>query len=135
MDNAKTASMQRILIIDDEKSVVDMLSDFLGTYGYAVSKAYDGEEGILKFDSDKPDIVMCDIKMPRKDGYAFLEEIRSSRDWVPVIMVSAISDPVNIMKGYAFEADYYITKPINLEETLKALKIMLSLAPLRKKTW
>lgn len=124
--------MQRILIIDDEKAVVDMLSDFLITQGYAVSKAYDGEDGIRKFDSDKPDIVMCDIKMPRKDGYAFLEEIRSSRNWVPVILVSAISDPVNIMKGYAFEADYYITKPINLENTLKTLKIMLSLAPLRK---
>ena len=124
--------MQRILIIDDEKTVVDMLSDFLITQGYAVSKAYDGEDGIRKFDSDKPDIVMCDIKMPRKDGYAFLEEIRSSRNWVPVILVSAISDPVNIMKGYAFEADYYITKPINLENTLKTLKIMLSLAPLRK---
>ncbi|MBU1038161.1 MAG: response regulator [Candidatus Omnitrophica bacterium] len=125
--------MQKILIIDDEKAVVDMLSDFLGTQGYAVSKAYDGEEGIRKFDSDKPDIVMCDIRMPRKDGFAFLEEIRSSRSWVPVIMVSAISDPVSIMKGYAFEADYYITKPINLEDTLKTLKIMLSLAPLRKK--
>ncbi len=124
--------MQRILIIDDEKAVVDMLSDFLITQGYAVSKAYDGEDGIRKFDSDKPDIVMCDIKMPRKDGYAFLEEIRSSRNWVPVILVSVISDPVNIMKGYAFEADYYITKPINLENTLKTLKIMLSIASLRK---
>ena len=131
-ETGSAAVMQRILIIDDEKAVVDMLSDFLSTQGYAVSKAYDGEDGILKFDSDKPDIVMCDIKMPRKDGYAFLEEIRSSRRWVPVIMVSALSDPVNIMKGYAFEADYYISKPINLEDTLKTLKIMLSLAPLRK---
>ncbi|MCX5678106.1 MAG: response regulator [Candidatus Omnitrophica bacterium] len=125
--------MQKILIIDDEKDIVDTLSDFFTARGYAVSKACDGEDGIKKFDSDNPDIVMCDIRMPKKDGFAFLEEIRSSRKWVPVIIVSAISEPVNIMKGYAFEADYYITKPINLEEALKALQIMLSLAPLRKK--
>jgi len=125
--------MQRILIIDDEKDIVDMLSEFFTSRGYDVSRAYDGEEGIRKFDSDKPDVIMCDIKMPRKDGFAFIEEIRSSRKWVPVIIVSAMSDPTNIMKGYAFEADYYISKPINLEETLKVIQIMLSLAPLRKK--
>jgi len=125
--------MQRILIIDDEKDVVDMLSEFFIVRGYAVSRAYDGEDGIKKFDSDNPDIVICDIKMPRKDGFAFLKEIRSSRKWVPVIIVSALSEPVDIMKGYAFEADYYITKPVDLEEALKVLKIMLSLAPLRKK--
>ena len=125
--------MQKILIIDDEKDIVEMLSDFFTARGYAVSKAYDGEEGISKFDSDNPDIVMCDIRMPRKDGFAFLTEIRSSRRWVPIIIVSAISEPVNIMKGYAFEADYYITKPIDLEAALKTLQIMLSLAPLRRK--
>jgi DNA-binding response OmpR family regulator len=125
--------MQKVLIIDDEKEIVDMLSEFLTTRGYAVSKACDGEDGLKKFDSDNPDIVMCDIRMPKKDGFEFLEEMRSTRSWVPVIIVSALSEPASIMKGYAFEADYYITKPINLEETLKALQIMLSLAPLRKK--
>ncbi len=125
--------MQKILVIDDEKDIVDLLSEFFTARGYAVSRACDGEDGLKKFDSDNPDIVMCDIKMPKKDGFAFLEEIRSSRKWVPVIIVSAMSDPANIMKGYDFEADYYIAKPIDLEAALKALQIMLSLAPLRKK--
>ena len=124
--------MQKILIIDDEKDIVDMMADFLSERGYAISKAYDGEEGVQKFDSEKPDIVMCDIKMPRKDGFEFLKEVRSSRRWVPVIIISALSEPANIMKGYDFEADYYITKPVNLEDALKAVQIMLSLAPLRK---
>lgn len=126
------SGMQKILIIDDEKDAVEMLSDFLLARGYSISKAYDGAEGIERFDADKPDIVMCDIKMPKKDGWEFLQEIRSSRRWVPVIIVSGMSETSNIMKGYDFEADYYIAKPINLEQTLKALKIMLSLAPLRK---
>lgn len=124
--------MQKILIIDDEKDILNTLSEFFTARSYAVSTACDGEEGIKRFDSDKPDIVMCDIKMPQKDGFEFLKEIRSSRKWVPVIIVSAMSEPVNIMKGYDFEADYYIAKPINLEETLKIVKVMLSLAPLRK---
>lgn len=125
--------MQKILIIDDEEEIVDLLSEFFSARGYAVSKARDGEDGLQKFDSDNPDIVMCDIRMPRRDGFAFLDEIRSSRKWVPVIIVSAMSDPVSIMKGYDFKADYYIAKPIDLEAALKAPQIMLSLAPLRKK--
>lgn len=124
--------MQKILVIDDERDIVDMMSEFLLARGYEISKAYDGEEGIQKFDAEKPDLVICDIKMPRKDGFEFLKDIRSSRKWVPVIIISALSEPSNIMKGYDFEADYYITKPINLEDTLKAVQIMLSLAPLRK---
>ena len=125
--------MHRILVIDDEKDIVDMLAEFFTARGYAVSTAGDGEEGLQKFDSDKPDVILCDIKMPKKDGFAFLQEIRSSRKWVPIIIVSAMADHTSMMKGYQFEADWYITKPINLEDTLKALKIMLSLAPLRKK--
>ncbi len=124
--------MQKVLIIDDETDIVEMLSDFLTARGYAISKAYDGEDGLQKFDSDNPDIIMCDIKMPKKDGWDFIEKLRSSKRWVPVIIISALSEPANVMKGYDFEADYYITKPINLEEVLKALQIMLSLAPLRK---
>lgn len=125
--------MQKILIIDDEKDIVDMLSEFLGQRGYKISTAFDGEEGLKKFDSESPDIVMCDLRMPKKDGFEFLQEMRSTRRWVPIVIVSAMSDPSNIMKGYEFEADYYIPKPVNLEETLKTLQIMLSLAPLRKK--
>lgn len=124
--------MQRILIIDDERDIVEMFADFFSARGYLVSKAFNGEEGIERFDSDNPDIVMCDIRMPKKDGFEFLKEIRSAKRWVPVIIVSAVSEPSNIMKGYDFEADYYVTKPVDLEKLSKTLQVMLSLAPLRK---
>lgn len=124
--------MQRILVIDDERDAVELLADFFLARGYAVSRAYNGEEGVQKFDADNPDIVMCDIKMPQKDGFEFLQELRSSRRWVPVIIVSGLTETANIMKGYDLEADYYLAKPVNLEEALKAIQIMLSLAPLRK---
>jgi DNA-binding response OmpR family regulator len=124
--------MHKILVIDDEVEILGVLSEFLSARGYAVVTAMDGEEGVQKFDSEKPDLVMCDIKMPRKDGFAFLKEIRSSRKWVPVIIISALTEPANILKGYDFKADYYLTKPLDLNEMLKSVEIMISLAPLRK---
>lgn len=124
--------MQKILIIDDEPEIVSVLSEFLSARGYAIATAGDGEEGVVKFDSENPDMVMCDIKMPRKDGFQFLKEVRSSKRWVPVIIISALTDPHSMMKGYDFQADYYLTKPLDLMDTLKAVEIMLSLAPLRK---
>ena len=124
--------MQKILIIDDEPEIVSILSEFLSARGYQTATAIDGEDGLKKFDEDKPDLVMCDIKMPRKDGFQFLKEVRSSKKWLPIIIISALTDPHSMMKGYDFEADYYLTKPLDLDETLKAIEIMLSLAPLRK---
>lgn len=124
--------MAKILIIDDEAEIVSTLSEFLSARGYQTVTAMDGEEGMAKFESEKPDLVMCDIRMPRKDGFAFLKEARTGKKWVPVIIISALTDPASILKGYDFQADYYLTKPLDLNEMLKAVEIMLSLAPMRK---
>lgn len=125
--------MHKILVIDDEKEVTDLLKDFLSSRDYLVKTAMDGEEGLKIFDAEKPDIVLCDIKMPKKSGFEFLKELRTSRKWVPVIIITALTEPANILKGYSLEADYYITKPLDLANTLKATQLMLALAPLRKK--
>ena len=125
--------MQKILVIDDEKDISDILAGFLEPRGYAVTSASNGEDGLRKFDAENPDIVICDIKMPVMSGFEFLKELRDSRKWVPVVILTALTEPANIMKGYDLEADYYITKPVDLNEVLKAIQIMLSLAPLRKK--
>lgn len=124
--------MNKILIIDDEKEIVSMLSEFLSQRGYAIATALDGEEGFKKFDTENPDLVLCDIKMPRKDGFQFLKEVRASRRWVPIIIISALDDPASVLKGYDFQADFYISKPVDLNEILRSVELMLSLAPLRK---
>jgi two-component system alkaline phosphatase synthesis response regulator PhoP len=125
--------MQKILVIDDEKDAVNTIKDFLSSRDYDVITAFDGDEGLKKFDSENPDLVICDIKMPKKDGFQFLQELRANKKWVPVIIITALTEPSNILKSYQFEADYYISKPLNMEEILKAVQIMLSLIPLRKK--
>lgn len=124
---------KKILLIDDEKEAVDMITGFLGPRGFNIVPAFDGEEGLSRFDAEQPDIILCDIKMPKKDGFQFLKELRESRRWVPVIIISAMTEPVNVLKGYGFEAEYYLTKPLDMEKVLKSVNIMLSLAPLRKK--
>jgi DNA-binding response OmpR family regulator len=124
--------MPKILVMDDEKEAVDMLITFLSSRGYTAISASDGVEGLKKLDEEHPDVVLCDIRMPKKDGFQFLTELRQTRKWTPVIIVSAVTEPAEILKGYNLEADYYITKPLNLEDVLKAVKIMLSLIPLRK---
>ena len=124
---------EKILIIDDEKEFLDTINTFFASRGYAVTSALDGEEGLKMFDKENPDMVLCDIKMPRMDGFQFLKELRAKKKWIPVIIMTALSDITDVLKSYKFEADYYITKPVNLENALKAVKIMSSLIPLRKK--
>jgi DNA-binding response OmpR family regulator len=122
----------KILIIDDEPAILSTLAEFFLARGYAAATALDGDEGLKKFDSEGPDLVLCDIRMPNKDGFQFLKEVRAAKRWVPIIIISALTDPSSMLKGYDFKADYYLTKPLDLNETLKAVEIMLSLAPLRK---
>ena len=123
----------KILIIDDEPEFVDVIAGFLRDRGYEVVAAGDGEDALRQFDATSPDLVLLDLKMPGKDGYEFLKEIRTRRTWVPVVIVSALSEPKDIFKGYEFEADYYLTKPVNLENLSRAVMVMISLIPLRKR--
>ena len=123
--------MQKILLIDDEPDAIEMMREYLSAHGYSVSSALDGEDGFAKFEFESPEVVVCDIRMPKKDGFQFLQELREKKKWVPVIIVSALTDPANVLKGYGLEADYYINKPINLEDLHRAIRIMSSLIPMR----
>ena len=123
--------MPKILLIDDEPDAIEMMAEYLSARGHAITSSSDGEDGLVKFDATKPDVVICDIRMPKKDGFQFLQEVRAKRQWVPVIIVSALSDPASVLKSYGLEADYYLSKPLNLEDLDKAIRVMASLIPLR----
>lgn len=119
---------KKILLIDDEMEAVNLLSGFLTLRGFDIAVAFDGEEALKKFDMEKPDIILCDIKMPKMDGFQLIKELRNTKRWVPIIMISALTEPVNIFKSYDLEADHYITKPIDLENALRVIKTILSLS-------
>lgn len=125
--------LHKILVVDDEPGALDMIKEFFSARDYEVLTALDGEEALDIYDSAKPEVIISDIRMPKKDGFEFLKELRSKRDWVPVIMLSAHSEPSTVLQGYKLEADYYIAKPVNLPDLERAVKLMLSLIPIRKK--
>jgi len=125
--------VEKILVVDDEKDVLVLLKDFFQARSYEVVTASNGKDALKTFDAESPDIILCDIKMPVMDGFEFLKELRTTRKWTPVIMISALNEHLNVMKAYEFEADYYISKPLNLETTLRAVQIMSSLKALRVK--
>ena len=127
--------MAKVLAIDNELGVLDTLRTILVERGHEVIYALSGEEGIKKLEKENPDIIICDIKMPGKDGYEVLKEIKNDpAKWRPVIMLTVLNEMENIRKAYDTEADYYITKPFKVEDIIKAIHTMLSIKNSRIKS-
>jgi len=124
----------KILVIDDEKGIVEVIKHALSAKGYEVVSAHDGEEGLKKIMTDKPDLVICDIRMPKLDGWNVLKKLREdAAKWVPVIMLTVLKESSDVKKGYDFDADYYVTKPFKVEDLLEGVRIILSLKSSRGK--
>ncbi len=105
-----------LLIVDDEKNTREGLQRFLEGLGFDVITAADGEEGWAIFQKEHPDLVLCDVRMPKLDGVGLLERIKVQQPSAAVILLTAygtVEDAVKAMKKGAY---YYLTKPVNLEE-------------------
>jgi two-component system nitrogen regulation response regulator NtrX len=114
--------MANILVIDDEKSIRNVLKDILGNEGYKVDEAADGEEGLKKFSETTYDVVLCDIKMPKLDGLEFLSKATEINAEVPIIVISGhgnIETAVDAVKKGAFD---YISKPPDLNRLLITIR-------------
>jgi two-component system response regulator VicR len=124
----------RLLVVDDERDVVETLKGRLIKEGYEVVMAFDGAEALKKVEEDNPDIVILDLLMPKLNGYEVLKEIRQkyTEKWRPVIIVSAKHELDSVEHCYGLEADHYLTKPCTMENVLRAVRTMVSLIPLRK---
>ena len=112
---------RRILIVEDEKNIAMLLSFNLGRAGFDTDVAEDGEIGLRKALSDKFDIVLLDIMLPKLDGFKVLEGIRT-RSNVPVIMVTARDDEKDKILGLENGADDYITKPFSINEVIARIR-------------
>ena len=126
--------MPNILIIDDEKSIRNVLKEILTNEGFSVEEATDGEEGLKKFTSGSYDVVLCDIKMPKVDGIEFLQKVIDSQSEIPVIMISGhgnIETAVDAVKKGAFD---YIAKPPDLNRLLITIRNALDKTVLVKET-
>ena len=116
--------MERILIIEDEPDIQELLKNYLEEEGYETEQALDGIEGIGKFRKRKFDLILLDVMLPKVDGFGVLEMIRQESD-VPVIMLTALDDEAYQMKGYDLKVDEYVTKPFSIKLLLKKIEAVL----------
>ena len=114
----------KILIVDDESEVLDILTKRLESEGFLTVRAADGNEGLKKTLEEKPDLVLLDIIMPNKDGFTMLRELQAQEELrkIPVIMVSARSETDSLFEGRRLGATDYLIKPIDFTELLKYIR-------------
>ncbi len=125
----------KILIAEDETDVLAIMKKWISSEGYSVVTASDGQEAWDKIQSEAPDIIILDLVMPKLHGLEVLKKLREnpiSGKWQPVIIISALGQMEDMKKGFALEADHYITKPCQMDTVIKAIRIMASLIPQRK---
>ena len=116
--------MKRILVVEDEKDIQNIIKAFLENAGYKVETADDGLEGINIIQKNKFDLILLDIMMPKIDGFVVCEMIRKNSN-VPIIILTALTDEESQLKGFDKLADDYITKPFSMPIVLKHIEAIL----------
>ena len=114
----------KVLIIDDEKEICSLLTEYFTEDGCTVEVAYDGEDGIAKVKSFEPDIIILDHRMPIMDGAKVIKKVREFCS-TPIVCVSAITERETINECLRLGATEYMFKPINLEELDRAIESAL----------
>ncbi len=124
---------KKILLVDDDPDLVDAVSVILESKNYKVTPAYGGIEGLEKAKSEKPDLIVLDVMMPDKDGYAVCKEIKSDPqlNQIPVILLTAVVSHIPTTRytqqmGLETEADDFINKPFEPEELVEGIEALLS---------
>lgn len=116
--------MSRILVVDDEKNICDLLSLYLVKEGFETECAQDGVQALEKFAAGKFDLVILDIMLPGKDGWEVCREIRKTSN-VPIIMLSAKGETFDKVLGLELGADDYVTKPFDSKELVARIKSVI----------
>ena len=122
---------RKVLIVDDEEVIRKFLRVHLVKLGYEVTEAADGEQAIEQLGKDDFDLLICDIMMPKKDGWEVIKEAKSNSKTknLPVIVLTAKNEDSDMFKGYDLGANYYMTKPFTKAQLLYGLKLMFGETP------
>jgi DNA-binding response OmpR family regulator len=116
--------MRTILVVDDERNIVELVRLYLEKEGFSVVAASDGEQALVQFDRSDPDLVVLDVMLPKKDGFEVCREIRRRGD-VPILMLTARSEDIDAIVGLELGADDYVTKPFNPRALVARVKAIL----------
>ncbi len=134
MSQIGTAKQELILIVDDNPTNIQVLSDLLKEYGFKVLVAKDGESCLHRLEKIRPDLILLDVLMPGIDGFETCRRLKASpaTKEIPVIFMTALTDPIDKLKGLTIGAVDYITKPLQHEEAIARVNIHLQLRNLNK---
>ena len=124
MSDTTRQGPQRILVVDDDEALSEMLQLVLSTEGYAARTCHTGDRAMAAFRAYEPDLVLLDLMLPGRDGVDVCRDIRASSD-VPIIMLTAKSDTTDVVGGLAAGADDYVAKPFKTQELLARIKTRL----------
>jgi DNA-binding response OmpR family regulator len=118
---------KKVLIADDEPSIVTALEFLLQRAGYESRVARNGDEALKVIEADPPDLVLLDVMMPAVSGYEVCKRIRERREWshIKVVMLSAKGRDAEVAKGIAMGADLYVTKPFSTRELMEQIASLL----------
>jgi len=117
--------MARILLIDDDPGLLDVLSLSLEDAGHAVLRAADGLEGMNRLQGERPELVISDVNLPRLDGFALCRRLREARDTLPIILLTSRDGEIDEALGLELGADDYVTKPFSTRVLLARVAALL----------
>ncbi|MDY7091343.1 MAG: response regulator transcription factor [Acidobacteriota bacterium] len=120
----------RILVVEDEEAIAQGLEFNLQRKGYRVDVTGDGADALERAEQEHYDLILLDVRLPEMDGFAVCTELRRREDFTPVLMLTARSQPDDVVYGLKTGADDYVTKPFDLAELLARVEVLL-----RRKQW
>jgi DNA-binding response OmpR family regulator len=115
----------KVLVVEDEKRLANLLKKGLEEHNFAVDNCYDGEDGLFQAETNPYDVIVLDVMLPKMDGFAVLTKLRGKGLNVPVIMLTARSEVENRIKGLNIGADDYLPKPFDFAELLARLTALI----------
>ena len=116
--------MKKVLVVDDDKIIREIVVDLMQSNGFATIQAIDGEDGEKKAKDEKPDLIILDVVMPKKNGYQICRDLKKSDEYkhIPVILLTAKDQDSDKFWGRKQGADEYLTKPFDEDELVKLVK-------------
>lgn len=117
-------ALEKILVVDDDKNICELLRLYLEKEGYSVIMCHDGQEAVVKFNVLNPDMILLDVMLPGLDGWQVCREIRKKSD-VPIIMLTAKGETFDKVLGLELGADDYVVKPFDTKEIVARIKAVL----------
>ena len=121
----RSARMANLLLIEDDRALVEALSLAFEDAGHVVIAAFDGTEGLARIERDRPDVVICDVQLPRLDGFSICRAVRARGDRVPLLLLTARDTEIDQALGLDLGADDYVIKPASVRVLLARIGALL----------